>query len=101
MAQAAPQHPYAAVSSPEPDRFGAVAAGGPIADLQRTIEQRLIAADQPMMHSAEGAGVAHRLSRLAGPTLLVAAYGAVALWLFLADIDRSHGTRRFKAATQA
>lgn len=82
MAQAAPKHPYPASTTSAPDRFGKVAAGGPIADLQRTLEQRLLAVDRPMAPTAEEAGIAHRLSRLAGPALLLAAYGAVALWWF-------------------
>jgi hypothetical protein len=81
MAQAAPKHPYSTVSAPTADRFGKVAAGGPIADLQRTLEERLLAADRPMAPT-EGIEVTHRVSRLAGPALLITAYAGVALWWF-------------------
>lgn len=89
MAQAAPEHPHphtsapmvAPIAAPTADRFGKVAAGGPIADLQRTLEERLLAADRPMA-STEEVGITHRISRLAGPVMLIAAYAGVALWWF-------------------
>lgn len=82
MALSAPQHPRTAASQPDADRFAPVAAGGPIADLQRTLEQRLLAAERPMApHDAEG-GLAAEVSRIAGPALLAVAYVSVALWWF-------------------
>lgn len=81
MAQAAPEHPHPNIATPTADRSGKVAAGGPIADLQRTLEERLLAADRPMAPTEE-VGITHRVSRLAGPMLLIAAYAGVALWWF-------------------
>lgn len=62
--------------------LGRVAAGGPIADMQRSLEERLAAAGPIEDSPAQDGGIAHRISRLAGPMLLVAAYLAVALWWF-------------------
>ena len=82
MAEAAPQQPHPIACPGVTDRFGRVAAGGPIADLQRTLEQRLLAADQPLTGDETESGIAHRASRLAGPMLLITAYVAVAAWWF-------------------
>ena len=83
MAQAASQHQPAI--SPEANRFGRVAAGGPIAEIQRTIEERMMAIDwqalQPAAATDDG-GALHRVSRAAGPALLAVAYAAVAIWWF-------------------
>lgn len=81
MALPSPQHPRPAAGTPDADRFGTVAAGGPIADLQRTLEQRLHAVERPM-ESKDIEGIANRLSRLSGPALLAAAYVSIALWWF-------------------
>jgi hypothetical protein len=78
MAHAAPlpqQAPRIAPTS------GDVAAGGPIAELQRSIEHRLRADVATPLDEAKD-DVAHRLSRLVGPMLLVGAYSAVAAWWF-------------------
>lgn len=82
MPRPAAQHPHPAVKAAEtpPERFGAVVAGGPIAELQRCLEARLLTADHTEIARPVEADAAHRLSRLCGPALLVAAYAGVALW---------------------
>lgn len=81
MAQPAPVQSCNIVA--ETDTTGMVAAGGPIADLQRTLEERLIDCQAVMLTSVSPhLGGPHPLSRMAGPTLLVAAYAAVAIWWF-------------------
>ena len=80
MVQAAPQQPERPTPV-APDGFGRVAAGGPIAELQRQIEERLNAVDLDAQPSVDD-GLSHRLSRIAGPTALAFAYVGVALWWF-------------------
>jgi hypothetical protein len=81
MAQPAPVQPRIHPSAP--DAFGRVAAGGPIADLHRTLEERLIDCQAiPLVAVPHDRGGPHIVSRIAGPTLLVAAYAAVAIWWF-------------------
>ena len=80
MAQAAPAQRAIAVDT---DPAGAIAAGGPIAELQRTIEERMMTTEwHAGSTSYSEGGFPHLVSRAAGPALLAVAYGAVALWWF-------------------
>ena len=66
--------------------FGRVAAGGPIAELHQTIQERLMTTDWNAQADADVVPVEARAievaSRLAGPLLLVMAYASVTAWWF-------------------
>ena len=64
------------------DPSGAVAAGGPTAEMQRMIEARFGAIAPETPATSPQRDVAHALSRVTGPALLVIAYAAIAAWWF-------------------